>query len=117
MERCRVVSAPKFVYLLVESCGEQSRRWLAAPSVPFSTLADHPVCLRPPMQVAELAPGMDSRHVWDEASLLRTCVHRRLVALLGVACQVPGVGGAHPTYLWLLMDARSVQVVPACLTM
>ena len=39
-------------------------------------------------QVAELAPGMDSRHVWDEASLLRTCVHRRLVALLGVACQV-----------------------------
>ena len=36
----------------------------------------------------ELAPGMDLRHVWHEVSLLRACVHRRLVALLGVVCQV-----------------------------
>ena len=36
---------------------------------------------------------MDSRRVWDEVSLLRTCVHRRLVALLGVACQVRGARG------------------------
>ena len=38
-----------------------------------------------------MAPNHDSRHVWHEVSLLRTCVHRRLVALLGVACQVGGV--------------------------
>jgi serine/threonine protein kinase len=39
------------------------------------------------VKVIEVSPGMDSRHVWHEVSLLRACVHRRLVALLGVACQ------------------------------
>ena len=52
---------------------------------------------------------MDSRHVWHEASLLRACVHPRLVLLLGVACQV-GVRGllGLPTVL----PARPQERVP-----
>lgn len=44
------------------------------------------------LQVFELQPGLDSRVAWREVSLLRQCVHERLVPLLGVALTVGAVG-------------------------
>jgi len=41
-----------------------------------------------PWQVVELFSGVDSQAAWHEAVLLRKCVHRRIVPLLGVALEV-----------------------------
>lgn len=40
------------------------------------------------LQVCELLPGTDSRAIWREVSILRSCAHERIVPLFGVALKV-----------------------------
>lgn len=51
-------------------------------------ICDSTAAICPCLQVFELADGVASRRMWQEVTLLRDCVHERLVPLYGVAMSV-----------------------------
>lgn len=61
------------------------------------------------LQAIELAPGMSSQLFWQEAQLLRHCIHDRIVPLYGVGIQVRWCSEMVP-----IPEHPEVIPLPAC---